>query len=408
MNGLTKLALFLCLLLAISAVPQSALAGDIDARILARLDALEKENAALRARVNRLESSKATAIRHPRVNVEPGPAVASLPQLQNGEALASAGPVKSPRRSNAPRFEVSGSLLFLQPGAGNLEYGTLTNPLPAVSPHWNNQTLKPNFSPAFAVGARYLIDGSNDIAVRWTHLNASTKGSFFASPTQMVGPPYLIGPESLDYKNAYGGVQSTYDSVSLDGGHTFCAECSFQFRVFAGVEFARIRRTLTGTFQSTDGTAYHAYANESSFTGAGPRFGMKSQYALGDFQFISEVAAAALIGNTESRIDMTTVNGNLAEPTNQYLASPKAVQVIPSLNGKLAAAYTFPSSNFGLFQIEAGYRAAVYFNAVSQYSMTQVPTGLVLPPNGIYLATAQRFQSNYTDHGPFLTGNLKF
>jgi hypothetical protein len=136
---------------------------------------------------------------------------------------------------------------------------------------------------------------------------------------------------------------------------------------------------------------------------------MKSQYALGDFQLISEVAAAALIGNTTSRIDMTTVNGNLAEPTNQYLASPKAVQVIPSLNGKLAAAYTFPSSNFGLFQIEAGYRAAVYFNAVSQYSMTQVPVNApVIPPNGIYLATQQRVQNNYTDHGPFLTGNLKF
>jgi hypothetical protein len=400
MKTFAKLALLLCLPLAIPVVAPSALAGELDARILARLDALEKENAALRARLNRIETSRTPTITQRAAGLEPTPALASAAQPVKAVAAV------APRRLH--RFEVSGSLLFLQPGAGNLEYGTLTNPLPAVSPHWNNQTLKPNFSPAFAVGARYLIDGSNDIAVRWTHLNASTKGSFFASPTQMVGPPYLIGPESLDYKNAYGGVQSTYDSVSLDGGHTFCAECSFQFRVFAGVEFARIRRTLTGTFQSTDGTAYHAYANESSFTGAGPRFGMKSQYALGDFQFISEVAAAALIGNTESRIDMTTVNGNLAEPTNQYLASPKAVQVIPSLNGKLAAAYTFPSSNFGLFQIEAGYRAAVYFNAVSQYSMTQVPTGLVLPPNGIYLATAQRFQSNYTDHGPFLTGNLKF
>lgn len=378
----------------------SAFAAEVNARIIARLDALERENAALRARLNRIETSRAPTVTQRAAGLEPTPALASAAQPVKAVAAV------APRRLH--RFEVSGSLLYLQPGAGNLEYGTLTNPLPAVSPHWNNQSLKPDLSPAFAVGARYMIDGANDVAVRWTHLNASTNGSFFATPTQMVGPPYLIGPESLDYKNAYGGVRSTYDSVSLDGGHTFCAECSFQFRVFAGVEFARIRRTLTGRFQSTDGVAYHAYANESSFTGAGPRFGMKSQYALGDFQFISEVAAAALIGNTESRIDMTTMNGNLAEPTNQYLASPKAVQVIPSLNGKLAAAYTFPSSNFGLFQIEAGYRAAVYFNAVSQYSMTQVPTGLVLPPNGIYLATAQRFQSNYTDHGPFLTGNLKF
>jgi hypothetical protein len=408
MNGLTRLALFLCLSLTISAVSHSAFANEIDARILARLDALERENATLRARVNRLESSKAAAMRHPRANVEPSPAVASLPRLQGVETLASAGPVVGARRVNAPRFEVSGSLLFLQPGAGNLEYGTMVNPLPAVSPHWNNLALKPNFSPAFGVGARYLVNESNDVALSWTHHNSDAKASAFASPTQMVGPPYLIGPESALYKIAHGTVRSAYDSVNLDGGHTFCAACSFQLRVFGGVEFARISRTLTGTFQSLDGTASHAYANDSSFTGAGPRLGMKGQYAIGDFQFIGEAAAAALIGATESRVDLATTAPALAQPTIQYLASPRAIQVVPSVNARLASAYTFPPSDFGLFQIEAGYRAAVYFNAVSQYSMTQVPTGLMLPPNGIYLATAQRFQSNYTDHGPYVTGNWKF
>jgi hypothetical protein len=379
----------------------SAFAAEVDARIIARLDALERENAALRSRLNRIESSKAPAVSQRTPSLELAPELASAAQ-----------PVKAvtavaPRRLH--RFEISGSVLYLQPGAGNLEYGTLVNPLPAVSPHWVNQALQPDYSPAFAVGARYFIDASNDIAVNWTHHKATTNSGFFASPDQMAGPPYLIGPEALAYKNAHGGVQSRFDSVSLDGGHTFCVECAFQFRVFAGMEFARIRRTLTGRFQHpADPNVYHAYANDSSFTGAGPRFGMKSQYALGDFQFISEVAAAALIGNTTSRIDMTTMNGNLAGPTNQYLASPDAIQVIPSVNGKLAAAYSVPTNHFGVFQIEAGYRAAVYFNAVSQYAMTQVPTGLVLPPNGIYLATAQRFQSNYTDHGPFLSGNLKF
>jgi hypothetical protein len=246
--------------------------------------------------------------------------------------------------------------------------------------------------------------------VSWTHHKATTNSGFMASADQFAGPPYLIGPEDGAYKNAHGGIQTRFDSVTLDGGHTFCVDCAFQFRLFAGMEFARIRRTLTGRFNlPADPNVYHAYANDSSFTGAGPRFGVKSQYALGDFQFISEVAAAALIGNTTSRIDMTTMNGNLAQPTNQYLASPDAVQVIPSVNGKLSAAYSVPTNHFGVFQIEAGYRAAVYFNAVSQYAVTQVPVNTpVVPPNGIYLATQQRVQSNYTDHGPFLSGNLKF
>jgi hypothetical protein len=43
---------------------------------------------------------------------------------------------------------------------------------------------------------------SNDIELNWTHLNTTTNGSFSAAGTQMVGPPYLIGPESALYKIA--------------------------------------------------------------------------------------------------------------------------------------------------------------------------------------------------------------
>jgi hypothetical protein len=61
-----------------------------------------------------------------------------------------------------------------------------------------------------------------------------------------------------------------------------------------------------------------------------------------------------------------------------------------------------------LFRVEAGYRAAVYFDAVSQYSITQVPTSLTLPPNGVYLATAQHLQTSFTDQGPYLKASWLF
>jgi hypothetical protein len=90
------------------------------------------------------------------------------------------------------------------------------------------------------------------------------------------------------------------------------------------------------------------------------------------------------------------------------LTSPNATQVVPSIDARLATAYTFPAGNYGLFKIEAGWQAAVYFNAVNQYSLTSVPTALILPPTGLYLATAQRLQSNFTDQGPYLTGSWAF
>ncbi len=310
--------------------------------------------------------------------------------------------------NSRPHFEVSGSLLFLQPGAGNLEYGTLVTPLPIATPNWSNQSLSPNFSPAFRVGARYMPGEFNDVELNWTHLSTTTNASFSAAPTQMVGPPYLIGPESALYKNANGDVQFAYDSVNLDAGHTFCAECPFQLRVFGGVEVARIRQNLTGTFQSPDGTASTADTTNSLFTGAGPRLGMKGQYAIGDLQFLGEVAGAALVGTAKSSINFSTLSPALVGPNNQSLTSPDATQVIPSIDARLATAYVFPPSNYGLFRIEMGYQAAVYFNAVSQYSLTSVPTAPMIPPAGIYLATAQRLQSNFTDQGPYVTGSWLF
>ena len=405
MNSFTRFALLLWLTLATSAVSYSARAATIDEQNSARLDALEKENAALRARVNRLEASKAAKITHRTAAVESNPALASRAQYLD----AGAGQVVGVRTLNPPpRFEISGSLLFLQPGAGNLEYGTLVNPLPPATPHWTNQSLKPDFSPAFNFGLRYRATEADDIQLNWTHLNTTANASFGASPTQMVGPPYLIGPESGMYSAGSGAVQSKYDAVHLDGGHTFCTECPFQMRVFGGVEVARIGQNLSGLFESADGTAASGYTTTSSFTGAGPRLGFKGQYALGDVQFIGEIAAAALIGPSQGRIDFFT-NSPTVGPNNQSLTSPNATQVIPSIDARLATAYSFPASTYGQFRVELGYQAAVYFNAVSQYSLTQVPVNVpMIPPVGVFLATEQHLLGNFTDQSPYVTGSWAF
>jgi hypothetical protein len=417
MKSFSRLVFAVCVALIAAAIPRSAMAATPDELISARLDALEKENAALRARVIHLEASKAAKIDHHPTSAESNPTLASTLRQQNAEALGAAPNAMSGsvvRRAvdaeswkPRPHFEVSGSLLYLQPGAGDLEYGTLITPLPLVAPTWTNQALKPDFSPTFRVGLRYMPTETDDIQLNWTHLSATANASVFAAPTQMVGPPYLIGPESALYKDGFGSVQSQYDAVNFDAGHNFCAECSFQLRVFGGVEYARIGQNLTGLFQSPDGTASNGYTSNSVFNGAGPRLGLKGQYVLGDLQFIGEVAGAGLIGTSQSHINFTTISP-AAGLNTQGLTSPSATQVIPSIDARLATAYSFPLSGFGLFKIELGYQAAVYFNAISQYALTNVPTSLTLPPVGIYLATEQHTQSNFTDQGPYVTASWAF
>jgi hypothetical protein len=57
MKTFTKLGAVLCAIAFLSAVSPPARAHSLDNQILTRLNALEKENAALRARVSNLEAS---------------------------------------------------------------------------------------------------------------------------------------------------------------------------------------------------------------------------------------------------------------------------------------------------------------------------------------------------------------
>jgi hypothetical protein len=401
MNRFTKPAWLLCLGLGVAFVAGPAVAGSVE-DISARLDLLEKENAGLRARLNRLEVSKVAKRERGPPDSLSSPAAAYIPMPRKAD-----GPVDVDVVRRVPRFEISGSLTYLQPGAGNLEYGTLTTPLPLVTPSWANQSLNPKFTPAFSIAARYNAGASNDFELNWTHLTNTTNGSFFASPAQMVGPPYSIGPETNDYKNAFGTVHTAYDAINLVAGHTFCDTCEFQLRAFGGVGIARIGQDLTGLFESPGGAESATNTNHSRFTGAGPRLGMEGQYALGDFRLIGELATTALVGTEQSSINFTTVSP-AAGLNNQVLTSPNATRVIPNIDARLAAAYIFPPSLYGVFKVEVGYRASVYLDAVSQYTLTQVPTMLILPPTGIYLATQLHNQSSFIDQGPYVTAKWAF
>jgi len=427
MNRLTTLAILLSLALTASAVPRPTFAGTLEEQISERLNSVEKENAELKQRLKRIESSVASghAVQSAGGRQNPTQAPYAAGQIAGSDTLGNTAMearaqgsgtqfYKSPASAVSNpfyHFEISGSLVYLQPGAGDLEYATLVSPLPLPTPNWTNQALSPTFSPTFSVGLRYIPVESNDLQLNWTHLYASAAASVFGASDQMVGPPFEIGPTASVYQIGHGNVSFQYDSASFDAGHTFCADCLFRLRVFAGAEFARINQALTGSFQSLDGLTSASNTTTSLFAGAGPRLGMKGEFGLGNFQFFGEMAAAGLIGTAQARIDFSatsTAAPGLAQPNNQSLTSPNATQVVPSFDAKLGAAYTFPPSNNGQLRIEAGYQAAVYVNAVNYYALTQVS----VPPSpasvGVFLATAEHLQTNFTAQGPYLTAAWSF
>lgn len=331
----------------------------------------------------------------------------------SGEACPNCPNVNMPCASEACGYEVIGSLLYLQPGAGNLEYATLVNPLPAPSPHWVNSTLSPDLTPAFEFGLRSFCECGNDCEVTWTHLESSAHDSLRADPLQFVGPSYEIGPDANVFQRAQGSVDFGYDAVNLDAGHQMNVGGCVQVRLFGGLQYARIREKLEASFASDDDQTTSSNTTDSLFNGVGPRIGVRAQRGSGGFQILGELAGAALVGTMESRIDFTATSpsqSGLSVPPNnpQSLTSPNATQVVPALDTKLGASYALPCGRCGLFKIEGGYQAAVYVNAVNEYSLTEVVTPTNTQSVGVFLRTAEHLQSDFTVHGPYLTASWLF
>lgn len=332
-----------------------------------------------------------------------------------------------------PGFEVNASLLYLQPLSGNLAYATLVTPFPFVTPHWADQTVNPDLTPAFNVGIRYDFGCGTDMRLDWTSLNSHDSAGAQGIPIQYtanvptstgtvpvtsfiqaLGPPFLIGPPP-QFTQAQAELHFAYDAVNWDVGLLINAGSHAHLRLFAGLEGARIGQTFSGTFQNPDNSIAFNDNSRSVFTGVGPRLGIDAHCTYGQFDFLLGLAGATLIGGAQNNIAFTT-NSPYATgfPINsQYLTTPTATRVVPSIDARLGASYTLPAGRFGSFKCEAGYQAAVYFNAVSQFTISEVLDSLTETAetsqfSGVFLRTASEQQSNFLMHGPYVKLALDF
>ena len=141
---------------------------------------------------------------------------------------------------------------------------------------------------------------------------------------------------------------------------------------------ARVRRRgvcprqgeLNGAYPSLDGLTTASNTTESAFTGAGPRVGIKGQYAIGDFAFFGEAAGAGLDRHfAESYQFLGAFHGG-AQPRPAQQPGSVLAQRNPGgahFDARFGTVYAFPPTSYGQFKIEVGYQAAVFMNAINQY-----------------------------------------
>jgi hypothetical protein len=322
-------------------------------------------------------------------------------------------------------FEASASFLLLMPSTGNLNYATTINPYPLATPHWNNEAVSPDFTPAFEIGLRYDFGCGADVRLDWTHLNSYDHAATavpFPLPSmpgppstngtpnmQALGPPFLLIGPPPPYASAAAVAHFEYDAINLDGGLSLCAGSHMQVRSFAGLQVAHISESLNTHFLSSDASISFTDVPQSVFTGIGPRLGMDVHCLCGNLDFLGEIAGSALLGTRQSRVDFSTSSPQTTAagitPNFQTLTSADATQVIPAIDAKLGASYAIPVGKCGCLKCEAGYQAAAYIGAINQYSLSGVENSDTIHAEGtqsVFLRTAVELQNNFLVHGPYV------
>jgi hypothetical protein len=333
--------------------------------------------------------------------------------------VAPINPVYIPETTH--RFEVTFDPMLLKPGASNLNYVIYNNELPVQSPKWYEQELKPKYNFAFELAGKYMFPQSRYLSLDWTHMKSTNTSSSVAAPSAsyFLGPDYQIGPAGTAVRTSSGSVDFYYDVVNLNAGQAVSLGNNVTIHLFAGISDGMLREELKSTYSGNNtapfaGTFTLNQDIMSSFFGLGPRFGLDggftSDCGLG---FYGEAAGSALIGSMRSHTGFLNNSSQLVDifgqiNNAQLITDQNTVQVVPGFDAKLGLTYKHVVGNNVMLSIGAGYQAAVYMNAISEYVPGRLVTGEPLQTGGIFVDTMSHRLSNYTVQGPYLNFSVKF
>lgn len=308
--------------------------------------------------------------------------------------------------------------LIFKPSSSNIYYAAQATPLPIYTPKWKIFDLHPNYRFGFDLGVNTRFHGCNTIlSLNWEHFNSHTTDCHKVSvDTDMVGPLSEIGPDADQYKNAVGSVKFHFNTINLTYGQVIhCSDCWYT-DVFAGINITTIKQNLSSVYSNDDASVTRSICTPSTFKGAGPQLGINFSYKIGcDFHFTGKLATAILVGPSANSTTFTSASPDLAlfnavAPNIQTICEHKRSQIVPAFEERLGISYSFTICRDYCAQIEVGYEARIYLNALQSTDMASQVVDIL--PNadtvGVFARTFQRNVSNFGLSGPYVAFDVTF
>lgn len=327
------------------------------------------------------------------------------------------------------------SPLYLQPGANNLKYAVFVSGNQPYQQSWQNQEIRPGYSPGLELGLTYAFPQSEyNASINWLYFNSNDSNAKQASEStdvatvQFVAPPYDVGPAVFGIKHANSSVNFNFNSLQLNVGKMFAYCPNVQVRVFGGLNVLRIEQNINTTFSDYAGSPLiptQAYAlprdndfyfttkNSSKYLGVGPALGMAVKYELQNgFGIGGQFLGVLTAGSIHAKDNFISSSRRLIDlglsPAQQYISTPNNTQLVPGLDSSLAISYSHSWNQSFSMMLEAGYRFAYYYNAISEVmpgTLVQARENFAIPEfstGTMAIQSTDYKQSPFSLQGPYL------
>lgn len=306
-------------------------------------------------------------------------AVAVIALSSSAVFAGTMGPVCSAVNVTVPcestAWDIGAKALYLQPSISNgvgFE-NTITDNNTSTA---QNFGVNPSWGWGFFVEGSYHFNTGNDVNLNWYHLNHSSNRTIAANPALSFVDPF-VGTVTTSTGAASLNVDPHWDAVNLELGQLVSFGEAKTIRFHGGFEYARLSATggtTASTTVSTTGLAStstfsYSKTQNPSYNGFGPRVGADLGYDWGNgLSLYANSAVGLLAGSTKYSTTTSDSFGN-----NLTLNGSKTL-VVPELEGKLGATYTYATSQ-GDLSLDAGWMWVNYFNAIQDNSLTTKADG---------------------------------
>lgn len=287
--------------------------------------------------------------------------------------------------------------LYMAPSNADFQYAQIQSGTDVQT--YDNKSVSPSSSLGGEFDATYHFAGSSrDVEVALTHVVMDDSSDVSTTTETMNNPFGITGTKVHPEDYADGDVDNNIDAVDVVFGQTFTVGQTVSLRPFAGIRYADLENNDYAQYQNRDPSTGESNLLgsgriDSGFEGGGPRAGLDAKFQAGSgISFVGDVGVSLLIGEISTKITKTVNTSNSA--TNTPYDQDSNTSLVPEADAELGINYHHAIDMQNAFDIQLGYQAVNYFDAID---------------NNWIDATTPNTVNNDSDigyHGPYLRFQL--